>query len=194
MGTTRILKPSGRNRSAVLRRPWRATRSRSTPTCSLPPLPGPMRDPATAFARMSRAVRLTLALEARTAEALRALRAGLPLPLEKSQRETSQAQAGERVEAAKTARSGPRSPGNSTISPEEDVKDGDEFEAGPTVALRERLGDHEAGEHSSPGYACAGRGGRKASAPIFASPPTGAGGRARISPCRAERLKSSPPD
>ncbi len=110
-----------------------------------PPLPGPMRDPATAFARMSRAVRLTLALEARTAEALRALRAGLPLPLEKSQRETSQAQAGERIEAAKTA-GRPEVSGELDDSPEEDVKDGDEFEAAD-VALRERLGDHEAGEH-----------------------------------------------
>jgi hypothetical protein len=38
--------------------------------------PGPRRDPADAFARLSRAVRLTLALEARTEDDLAALRAG----------------------------------------------------------------------------------------------------------------------
>jgi hypothetical protein len=45
-----------------------------------PPTPTPApatRDPGAAFARLSRAIRLTLALEARTDEALRALRAGV---------------------------------------------------------------------------------------------------------------------
>jgi hypothetical protein len=53
------------------------------------PPPAPTRDPADAFQRLSRAVRLTLALEARMAEALRALIAG-----EVAAAETRRAQAG----------------------------------------------------------------------------------------------------
>jgi hypothetical protein len=42
-----------------------------------PRYPVPMQDPASTFAKISRAIRLTLALEAKTAERLRALRAGV---------------------------------------------------------------------------------------------------------------------
>jgi hypothetical protein len=58
-----------------------------------------MHDPAAMFARMTRAVRLTIALEAKTAENLRALIAGLPL-----ERETRRVEAAKRAEAAGEAR------------------------------------------------------------------------------------------
>jgi hypothetical protein len=109
-----------------------------------PPLPGPMRDPATAFARMSRAVRLTLALETKTADAIRALRAGLPLQHETLRRGTLQAQAAEPVDAADPARRRDVS-GVLTDLPVDDIQDGGEF-ATADVARAERLIDREAGE------------------------------------------------
>jgi hypothetical protein len=52
--------------------------------------PGP-RDPAATFARLSRAVRLTLTLEGRTDQALSALRAGVAIQLAERAREQAQA-------------------------------------------------------------------------------------------------------
>jgi hypothetical protein len=108
-----------------------------------PPLPAPMRDPATAFARMSRAVRLTVAVEAKTAELLRALRADLPLQPEKRR-----AEAAERVKAANAMRQDEVS-GALAESPAEEIdegdEDGDEFTAAD-AARAERLSDHEADE------------------------------------------------
>jgi hypothetical protein len=109
-----------------------------------PPLPGPMRDPATAFARMSRAVRLTLALEARTAEAIRALRADLPLQRENRQREMVQAEAAEGAAAANTARRPEASEAPADLLAD-DTQDSDEFKAAD-VARAERLSEHEARE------------------------------------------------
>jgi len=48
------------------------------PPAASPAAAGKAPDPADTFARISRAIRLTLTLEAKTDEALRALRAGLP--------------------------------------------------------------------------------------------------------------------
>ena len=106
-----------------------------------PPVPGPMRDPATAFARMSRAVRLTLALEARTAEALRALRAGLPPRAETPRREMDQAQAAEPAEAANAARRH-EACGAPADLVADDTQDSGEFTVAD-VARAERLSEHE---------------------------------------------------
>ena len=100
-----------------------------------PPVPGPMRDPATAFARISRAVRLTLALEARTAEALRALRAGLPLHTETSQTQTSQ-----------TGNGQAQASGAPADLLADDTQDSGEFKAAD-VARAERLSEHETPEN-----------------------------------------------
>ncbi|HEX4742521.1 MAG TPA: hypothetical protein VH353_14440 [Caulobacteraceae bacterium] len=59
----------------------------------------PAADPAGAFARLSRAIRLTLALEARTDEALRSLRSGLA-----AERETRRVEASRRAAAEDAAR------------------------------------------------------------------------------------------
>ena len=66
--------------------------------------PAPLADAPAMFARITRAVRLTMVLEAKTAERLRALLAGIPIELEKrrveaARRETVDARA--RHEAAK---------------------------------------------------------------------------------------------
>jgi len=58
-----------------------------SPARATPAAKGP--DPADAFARISRAVRLTLSLEAKTDEALRALRAGLPVEAEARREEAA---------------------------------------------------------------------------------------------------------
>jgi hypothetical protein len=54
-----------------------------------PGYPAPMQDPSAMFARLSRAVRLTLALEAKTDERLRALVAGVAVEREKHREETA---------------------------------------------------------------------------------------------------------
>jgi hypothetical protein len=61
--------------------------------------PGKTRDPADAFASLSRAVRLTLALEAKTDEQLRQLKAGVV-----RKREADEAQAAERAQKTREAR------------------------------------------------------------------------------------------
>ena len=110
-----------------------------------PPLPGPMRDPAAAFARLSRAVRLTLALEARTAEALRALRAGLSLEGGARRSETGRAEDAERLETAKAAAHSGEASGTADALPADDVRDLAEFAASDRV-FRERLTDQEGRE------------------------------------------------
>src|SRR5271155_2442462 len=55
-----------------------------------PAHPAPMPDPSAMFARLSRAVRLTLALEAKTDERLRALIAGVATEREKRRQEAAQ--------------------------------------------------------------------------------------------------------
>jgi hypothetical protein len=54
-----------------------------------PSYPAPMHDPSAMFARLSRAVRLTLALEAKTDERLRALVAGVAAEREKRLQEAA---------------------------------------------------------------------------------------------------------
>ena len=78
------------SRSASSRSGASNTTSPTTTKAASPTTPaakGP--DPADAFARISRAVRLTLALEAKTDEALRALRAGLPVEAEARREEAA---------------------------------------------------------------------------------------------------------
>jgi hypothetical protein len=102
------------------------------------------RDPATAFAKLSRAVRLTLSLEARTDEALRQLRAGVVV--ERAQRVEKEAEAarGARVAAdvAETARVEARVERLRDIVLEAAEREIDDTEALSDVelALDERLG------------------------------------------------------
>jgi hypothetical protein len=96
------------------------------------------RDPADAFARVSRAIRLTLALATRAEEELRALRAGVPL-----QHEKRRAAAIERAEAVKADRRRKVDGIVTDLLVREHGDDADDYEAADE-ALQERLSDDEA--------------------------------------------------
>jgi hypothetical protein len=95
-------------------------------------------DPSVAFARISRAIRLTLALEARTDEALRALRAGVA-----AECEASRDQARRRATAEALARNRARRDTVERLvieAAEREIED-DEALCGVFEALEERLDD-----------------------------------------------------
>jgi hypothetical protein len=99
------------------------------------------RDPANAFARISRAIRLTLALEARTDEALRDLRAGVV-----AEREARRVEAGRRAAIEAEARSKARRDTVErlvTEAAEREIEDDDSLGA-VMEALEERLEEDEA--------------------------------------------------
>jgi hypothetical protein len=103
--------------------------------------PTPTGDPSVAFARISRAIRLTLALEARTDEALRALRAGVV-----AECEARRAHARNRAAADAAARSAGRRDTVERLVIEAAEREIDDDEALNDVleALEERLADDEA--------------------------------------------------
>ncbi|HEX4739700.1 MAG TPA: hypothetical protein VH353_00025 [Caulobacteraceae bacterium] len=95
-------------------------------------------DPANAFARLSRAIRLTVALEARTDEALRALRAGVA-----AEGEASRDQARRRATAEALTRNKARRDTVERLvieAAEREIED-DEALCGVFQALDERLDD-----------------------------------------------------
>jgi hypothetical protein len=98
-------------------------------------------DPAGAFVRLSRAIRLTLALEARTDEALRALRAGVV-----TERETRRLEAGRRAAADVAARRKTHRERVQSLvmeAAEREIEDGEAL-FGVFAALEERLEEDEA--------------------------------------------------
>ena len=98
-------------------------------------------DPAGAFARLSRAIRLTLALEARTDEALRLLRSGLA-----AEREARRVETARRVEADAAARREARCEKVQELVIEAAEREIDDGEAlfGVFAALDERLDEDDA--------------------------------------------------
>jgi hypothetical protein len=98
-------------------------------------------DPSVAFARISRAIRLTLALEARTDEALRALRAGVV-----AECQARRVEARNRAAAEATAQRAARSETVHRLVLEAAEREIDDDEAldGVLEALEERLDDDEA--------------------------------------------------
>ena len=101
----------------------------------------PVGDPSVAFARISRAIRLTLALEARTDEALRALRAGVVV-----EREARRVQARNRAADEAVARSQARSETVERLVFEAAEREIEDLDALNDVleALEERLEQDEA--------------------------------------------------
>jgi hypothetical protein len=101
----------------------------------------PAGDPSVAFARISRAIRLTLALEARTDEALRALRAGVAAEVE-----ARRVAARNRDAAEAAARSKARREAVEDLvleAAEREIEDEEALD-GVLAALEERLEDDEA--------------------------------------------------
>jgi hypothetical protein len=96
------------------------------------------RDPADAFARVSRAIRLTLTLATRAEDELRALRAGVPL-----EREKRRAESVKRADAAKADRRRKVDGIVTDLLVREHGDDADGYEAADE-ALQERLSDDEA--------------------------------------------------
>jgi hypothetical protein len=101
----------------------------------------PAGDPSVAFARISRAIRLTLALEARTDEALRALRAGVAAEVE-ARRVAARNRAA--AEAAAQSKARRATVENLVFEAAEREIEDDEALDGVIEALEERLEDDEA--------------------------------------------------